>query len=78
MALVGIAGIAGKRSALGTIRFRRVVLASATFAGLLVTASCAGVIQKSAVQPASYIITVTASAANAPTHTQQFTLTVVP
>jgi hypothetical protein len=78
MALVGIAGIAGKRSALGTIRFRRVVLASATFAGLLVTASCAGVIQKSAVQPASYVITVTASAANAPTHTQQFTLTVMP
>jgi Glycoside hydrolase family 44/Bacterial Ig-like domain (group 3) len=78
VALVGIVGIAGKRSALGTIRFRRVVLASATFAGLLVTASCAGVVHKSAAQPSSYMITVTASAANAPTHTQQFTLTVMP
>jgi len=78
MALVGIVGIDGKRSALGTIRFRRVVLASATFAGLLITANCAGVVQKIAAQPASYMITVTASAANAPTHTQQFTLTVMP
>jgi hypothetical protein len=78
MALIGIVGIAGERSALGTVRFRRVVLASATFAGLLITASCAGVVQKSAAQPASYMITVTASAADAPTHTQQFTLTVMP
>jgi large repetitive protein len=78
VALVGIVGMAGKRSALGNMRFRRVALATATFAGLLITASCAGVVQKSAAQPASYMITVTASAANAPTHTQQFTLTVMP
>lgn len=78
MALVGIVGIAGKRSNLGTVKFGRVALATATFAGLLITASCAGVVQKSATQPASYTITVTASAANAPTHTQQFTLTVMP
>jgi hypothetical protein len=46
------------------------------FVGLLFTASCAGYIHQNTVQPTSYMVTVTASAANGPTHTQQFTLTV--
>jgi len=78
MGLAGIFGLARKRPAVVSARFRRGLLASAMIVGLLVTASCAGLVQKSAAQPASYMITVTASAANAPTHTQQFTLTVMP
>ena len=78
VALAGIMGVAGKRSALGTTRLTSGLLTLAMLAALLMTASCAGVIQKSAAQPASYVVTVTASAANAPTHTEQFTLTVLP
>jgi hypothetical protein len=76
--LTGIMGVVSKRSALGARAWRRALFTSAMLAALLMTASCAGVIQKSAAQPASYVVTVTASAANAPTHTEQFTLTVMP
>ena len=78
IALAGVFGVAGKRAAFADAKFRRVLVASAMIAGLLVTSSCAGGMQKSAAQPASYMVTVTASAANAPTHTEQFTLTVMP
>jgi hypothetical protein len=79
MALAGIFALARKRPALADAKLRRVLVASAMIGGLLVTASCAGVIQKSATpQPATFMVTVTASAANAPTHTEQFTLTVMP
>ncbi len=67
-----------KRSVTAPARFERALLALAMFAGLLVTASCAGYIHQSTVQSTSYLVTVTASAANGPTHTQQFTLTVTP
>ena len=78
VALAGIMGVAGKRSALGTTRLTSGLLTLAMLAALLVTASCAGVIQKSPSQPATSMVTVTASAANGPTHTQQFALTVMP
>ncbi|MGA9734124.1 MAG: glycoside hydrolase family 44 protein [Candidatus Acidiferrales bacterium] len=48
-------------------------------AGLLATVSCAGYSKPpTSGQPTSYVVTVTASGANAPTHTQQFTLLVKP
>jgi hypothetical protein len=79
MALAGIFVLARKRPALADAKLMRVLVASAMIAGLMVTASCAGVMPKSTTpQPATFMVTVTASAANAPTHTQQFTLTVMP
>ena len=79
MGLAGLVRAAGnKRSVTATARFERAFLASAMFAGLLLTASCAGYIHQNTVQPTSYVVTVTASAANGPTHTQQFTLTITP
>ena len=79
MGLAGLVRIAGnKESVTATARFQRAFLASAMFVGLLFTASCAGYIHQNTVQPTSYMVTVTASAANGPTHTQQFTLTVTP
>jgi glycosyl hydrolase family 44/Big-like domain-containing protein len=78
MGLAGIFGVTRKRPVFVSARIRRGLFAAAMIVGLLVTASCAGVVQKSVTEPASYMITVTASAANGPTHTQQFTLTVMP
>jgi Glycoside hydrolase family 44/Bacterial Ig-like domain (group 3) len=81
--LLGILGITGashiKRSATQDMKFARAFLASAVFAALLATANCAGYSGQKTVQPAStYVVTITASGATAPTHTQQFTLTVTP
>jgi hypothetical protein len=68
-----------KRSATQDIKLARAFLATAVFAALLATANCAGYSGQKTVQPAStYTVTVTASDTNAPTHTQQFTLTVMP
>jgi hypothetical protein len=79
MALVGIVAAVGKkRSAMGTARRSSAFLASAMVAALLVTASCAGYSGQNATRPTTYVVTVTASASNAPTHAQQFTLTVAP
>jgi hypothetical protein len=81
MLLAGIVGASGnKRSARGNVRLVQTMLASAFFASLLVDAGCAGLSssQNPPAQPAPYVVTVTASAANAPTHTQQFTLYVKP
>jgi hypothetical protein len=78
MGLAGIFGVTRRRPAVVGERIRRGLFAAAMIVGLLVTASCAGVVQKSAAQPGSYTVTVTASAANGPSHTQQFTLTVMP
>ncbi|HXN97541.1 MAG TPA: glycoside hydrolase family 44 protein [Candidatus Acidoferrales bacterium] len=79
LALAGIFGLARKQPAVVSAKFKRAFLASAVVAVLLVTASCAGLQPKSsAAQPATFMVTVTASAANATTHTQQFTLTVMP
>jgi hypothetical protein len=79
-AILGILGLAGiKRSVTQATKFARVVLASTALAALLATANCAGYSGQKTRQPAStYVVTLTASAANAPTHTQQFTLTVAP
>jgi hypothetical protein len=82
LALAAIMGAAGnKRSVLRTARFASASLASAVLAALLVTAGCAGAggfVAQNSGQPATYVVTVTASAANAPTHTQEFTLTITP
>jgi hypothetical protein len=80
MLLVGIAGASGnKRSVRGNVRLIQAMLASAIFTTLLVSAGCAGLASsKNPAQPAPYVVTVTASAANAPTHTQQFTFYVKP
>ena len=80
MLLVGIVGAPGnKRSVRGNLRLAQTTLASAIFAALLVSAGCAGLASsKNPAQPAPYVVTVTASAANAPTHTQQFTFYVKP
>ena len=80
LAILGIFGAAGiKRSVPRDMKRVRAVLASTLFAALLATANCAGYVGQKTMQPAStYLITVTASAANAPTHTQQFTLTATP
>ncbi len=68
-----------KRSNPNEMKFLRAVLASTALAALLATANCAGYSGQKKVQPTStYAVTITASAANAPTHTQQFTLTVAP
>jgi hypothetical protein len=80
MLLVGIAGAPGKRQSLrGYVRLVQAVLASAIFAAVLVTTGCAGITSpQKPVQPPANVITVTASAANAPVHILQFTLYVKP
>ena len=72
-----MAGIKG--SVTRGMKFGRAVMASSVFVALLATANCAGYSGPKTTQAAStYVVTITASAANAPTHTQQFTLTVIP
>jgi hypothetical protein len=80
LAIVGIVGAAGiERSVSQDMKFVRAFLTSAVFAALLATANCAGYVGQKTGRPAStYVVTTTASAANAPAHTQQFTLTVTP
>jgi hypothetical protein len=80
LAILGIVVLAGiERAATRDLKFIRAVLASTALAALLATANCAGYSGQKTVQPAStYVVTITASAANAPTHTQQFTLTATP
>jgi hypothetical protein len=80
LAILGIVGVAGiKRTVARDMKFTRAVLASAAFAALLGTANCAGYVGQKTSQPAStYVVTITATAVNAPTHTQQFTLTATP
>jgi Glycoside hydrolase family 44/Bacterial Ig-like domain (group 3) len=79
LAILGVAAAVGnKRPAAPDMNFARAFLASAVFAALLATANCAGYSGQKTGQPTSYVVTVTASGANAPTHTQQFTLTVMP
>ena len=80
LAILGIMGATQiKRSATQDVKFARAVLASAVFAALLATANCAGYSGQKTGQPAStYAVTVSASGANVPIHTQQFTLTVMP
>ena len=80
LAILGIFAAPGiKRSVPSEMKFARAVLASTALAALLATANCAGYSGQKTVQPTStYAVTITASAANAPTHSQQFTLTVTP
>jgi len=80
LAILGFVGAAGiKRSVTEDMKFVRAVLASTVLVALLATANCAGYSGQKTSQPASTcVVTITASAANAPTHTQQFTLTVIP
>ena len=80
VAMIGILGAAVKGR-----RVTRLAELVPAFAMWLVvvawvaTASCAGYsTPSSAGQPTNYVVTVTASGANAPTHTQQFTLIVKP
>jgi Glycoside hydrolase family 44/Bacterial Ig-like domain (group 3) len=79
LVILGIVWAAGsKRSDTQDTKFARAFLASAVFAALLATANCAGYISQKTGHPTTYVVTVTASGASAPTHTQQFTLTVMP
>lgn len=79
LALAGMMGTAGKKgSPRRAAGFAPAFLTFAMLAALLATASCAGYSKQSVVQPASYVVMVTASAANAPTHSEQFTLNVTP
>jgi hypothetical protein len=79
LAILGIIGATQiKRPATPDLKFARAFLASAVFAALLATANCAGYSRQKTGQPTRYAVTVTASGANAPTHAQQFTLTVMP
>jgi hypothetical protein len=80
LAILGIMGATQiKRPATQEVKFARSCLTCAVFAALLVTANCAGYSGQKTGQPAStYAVTVSAAGANAPTHTQQFTLTVTP
>jgi hypothetical protein len=83
--LGGIAGAArGKRSLSRIARFASMCVVSAMVLALFLTsAGCGsnvaqGTGQSSASQSTTSVVTVTASAANAPTHSQQFTLKVIP
>jgi Glycoside hydrolase family 44/Bacterial Ig-like domain (group 3) len=80
LVILGVVGALGiKRPVTQDMKFVRAVLASTVFAALLTTANCAGYVGQKTSQPAStYVVTITASAANAPTHIQQFTLTTTP
>jgi len=79
LAILGIVGVAGiKRSVALDMKLARAFLATAMFAAVLATANCAGYSGQKTGQTTSYAVTVTASGANAPTHSQQFTLTVMP
>jgi len=72
--LFGIFGFAQKQK-----RLARGCATLAILAAMLVTASCAGQVGPKLPPPpntVSYVVTVTASTANGPTHTQLFTLTV--
>jgi len=82
----GVAGIVrnavGRLFALAPVRFLRTLSVSAIFATALMIAGCAGLTGSSGKAPQSasktYTVTLTASGANSPTHSQSFTLTVVP
>jgi hypothetical protein len=84
--MFGIFGIAGGVSGTNKnpghprrARFASALLASAAFAALLITASCAGTaVEPPAPQNKTYTITVTSTAAGGPTHMQTFALTVTP
>jgi len=88
MFTVGLGGIAGaarsKRSLPRIARLAFMCIVSAmVFALFFISAGCGsnvaqGTGQSSASQSTTSVVTVTASAANAPTHTQQFTLKVIP
>ena len=72
--MFGIFGFAQKQK-----RLARGCATLAILAAMLVTASCAGQVGPKLPPPpntVSYVVTVTASTANGPTHTQLFTLTV--
>jgi hypothetical protein len=85
---IGLGGVAGaarrKRSLTRIARLAFLCIVSATvFALFLISAGCGSNVaqatgQSSASQPTASAVTVTASGANAPTHTQQFTLKVTP
>jgi hypothetical protein len=73
-----IAAAVGKRkAATEAVRFAPAFLTCAMIAMLLALAGCASTSQPPA-QATTYDVTVTASAANSPTHTGQFVLTVTP
>jgi hypothetical protein len=80
MAAMGFMGAAAKRR--GVTRAAELVpvfSAGVVCVALLGIVSCAGYSKPpGGGQPTSYVVTVTASGANAPTHTQQFTLNVKP
>jgi hypothetical protein len=72
--MIGLVGLAQKQKL-----FARTLATFAIVAAMFVTASCAGYIgQKPPTPPnsTSYTVTVTATATQAPTHMQNFTLTV--
>jgi hypothetical protein len=84
---IGMGRIAGtarsKRSVTRIARLASTCIGATVFALFLVTVGCGsnvaqGTGQSGASTPTASVVTVTASAANAPTHTQQFTLKVTP
>lgn len=82
---MGFAGIAlstaMRRMFAGTMAFNPALLCFVISTALLGAAGCAQVARNAngaGSQPTNYVITVTASGTNAPTHTQQFTLAVTP
>jgi hypothetical protein len=72
--------VARKRRAVGaTVRWAPVYATCAVLAAVVALEGCASTPQgQGLVQPVSYVVTVTASANDAPTHTGQFQLTVKP
>src|SRR5580658_7655740 len=75
LAILGIFAVPGiERSITLNMKFTRAVLASTVLAALLATVNCAGYSGQKTVGPTTtYAVTITAYAANTPTHTQQFT-----
>ncbi len=80
LAFARIAGTSvNRRSVIWTARFAPALLSFAMFIALLVAAGCGEVAQNvGGSQSTTYVVTVVASAANAPTHTQEFTLAITP
>jgi hypothetical protein len=87
MAIFGIFGILkdspGRQFQPELLKFSQVLAVSTLLAATLIISGCAGLSGSQAQPqpqstPANYTVTVTASGTNSPTHSQSFTLTVMP
>jgi TctA family transporter len=77
-ALIGIFGFAATTGKIKRERLTPVLAGSFALAALIVAVSCAGYSSNGSQPPPSqtYTVTITASGTNAPTHTENITLTV--